>query len=93
MLFEDFPIFSSGSHFAQLRGTTWAILVMGHKKTIDVKLFYNQAIGLGECCLKIFLFFGSGRHFVKPSRTILAILVKGGKRNILWNNFEIGTLT
>ena len=34
-----FSIFSSGNHFVQQSRTILAILVKGHKRNIDVKLF------------------------------------------------------
>ena len=40
MSFEDFAIFSSG-------GTSLAILVKGHKWSISVNLYSNEALGLG----------------------------------------------
>ena len=47
MLFEEFSIFSSGDYFVQQSKTILAILEKGHKKNISVKLFWNQATGLG----------------------------------------------
>ena len=47
MLFEGFPIFIAGSHFAQQSGTILAILVEGHPRNNSVKLFWNRATGLG----------------------------------------------
>ena len=36
---RDIPIFSSGGHFVQLKGTVCAILVEGIMRNISVKLF------------------------------------------------------
>ena len=44
---EDFSILSSGGHFDQQSKTILEILVEGHPRNISVKLFWNQAIGLG----------------------------------------------
>ena len=37
-------MFSSSGHFAQGKGTVFAILVEGHPRNISVKLFKNRAI-------------------------------------------------
>ena len=40
-----FSIFSSGSHLVQLSGRVSAILVEGHPRNLNVKLFPNQCTG------------------------------------------------
>ena len=41
-------IFSFGNHFVQQSRTILAILAKGHKRNIDVKLFWNLATGHGD---------------------------------------------
>ena len=48
MLFEYFPIFSSGGHFVQLSETICAVLEGGIRGNICVKLFYGQTSGSGR---------------------------------------------
>ena len=43
-----FSIFSSGNHFVQQSRTILAILAKGHKRNIDVKLFWNLSTGHGD---------------------------------------------
>ena len=45
--FKDFPNFSSGGHFALQNGTICAILVVGIKGNIHVKLLYIWPSGSG----------------------------------------------
>ena len=47
ILLENWAKIGSGSHFVQWSGTILAILEEDHSRNISVKLFWNQAIGLG----------------------------------------------
>ena len=60
MLCKGFSIFSSGSHFVQQSISILAILVLRHQSYISVKLFWNQATGLGgDVVIKVFSIFSS----------------------------------